>query len=412
MPMHHQQAAVRRCEAERSSRSRSHLAALLGRILPQPEHGRLVIDTPNGDRVVFDGRLPGVHAQLRAHSWTFLRRVVARGDIGFAESYIAGELSSPNLHAFMTFALQNTDTRMPTHWLHASRLLLRLRHALNRNTKRGSRRNIAAHYDLGNDFYAQWLDSSMSYSSALFSAADETLEEAQQAKLKRVFELLELSVDDQVLEIGCGWGGLAEQLIDRYRCHLTGVTLSRQQLEFARERLRARNLSQHGDLRLQDYRDVSGTFDRIVSIEMVEAVGAAYWSTYFKQLRNNLRPGGIAVLQAITIDDARYESYRRTPDFIQRYIFPGGMLPTTTIIEREIAAAGLQLVKTEFFGESYARTLAEWQRRFQRAWPIIERLGFDAEFKRTWEYYLSYCQVGFESGTVNVGFYKLARPVH
>jgi cyclopropane-fatty-acyl-phospholipid synthase len=408
MSTQHQQAAGRHYNAAGSHRSR--LAALLGRILPRPKYGRLAIDTPTGERVVIEGRLPGAHAQLKAHSWKFLRRVVARGDIGFAESYIAGDLSSPNLHALMTFAVQNADTMEPTRWVRASRILLRLRHALNRNTKRGSRRNIAAHYDLGNDFYAKWLDSSMSYSSALFSAAGQTLEEAQDTKLKRVFELMDLSGGEQVLEIGCGWGGLAEQLIDRYRCNLTGVTLSLQQLEFARERLRTRKLSQYGDLRLQDYRDISGTFDRIVSIEMVEAVGAAFWPTYFKQLRDNLRPGGIAVLQAITIDEARYESYRRTPDFIQRYIFPGGMLPTTTTMEREIAAAGLQLVKTEFFGESYARTLVEWQRRFQRAWPIIERLGFDAAFKRTWEYYLSYCQVGFEAGTVNVGFYKLARP--
>jgi cyclopropane-fatty-acyl-phospholipid synthase len=178
-------------------------------------------------------------------------------------------------------------------------------------------------------------------------------------------------------------------------------------LEFARKRLRDLDLLRYSDLRLQDYRDVRGPYDRIVSIEMLEAVGEAYWSTYFEKLRVNLRPGGIAVLQVITINEDRFENYRRRPDFIQKYIFPGGMLPTTKIIEREIAGAGLRLVTSELFGESYARTLGEWQRRFQRAWPAIEALGFDDRFKRTWEYYLAYCEAGFEAGAVNVGLYKI-----
>ena len=332
------------------------------------------------------------------------------GDLGFAESYIAGEWSSPNLAALMTFMLLNADSAESARRLRAPRILGRLRHALNRNSKRGSRRNIAAHYDLGNEFYAQWLDPSMSYSSGLFSADGQTLEDAQEAKLARVCDLLEVSGGERVLEIGCGWGGLADRLIGRYRCNVTGVTLSVQQLEFARERLRARGLSQYGDLRLQDYRDVRENYDRIVSIEMLEAVGAAYWPTYFSQLRDNLRPGGIAVLQAITIDEQRFSAYRNRPDFIQRYIFPGGMLPTRSIIEQQAAAAGLQLVSAELFGASYARTLSLWERRFQQAWPAIERLGFDRKFKRTWEYYLSYCQVGFEAMTLNVGLYKFRNP--
>jgi cyclopropane-fatty-acyl-phospholipid synthase len=212
-----------------------------------------------------------------------------------------------------------------------------------------------------------------------------------------------------VLEIGCGWGGLAERIVERFRCHLTGLTLSQRQLVFACRRLRERGLLNKSDLRLQDYRDVSETYDRIVSIEMLEAVGEAYWPTYFTKLRAALRSGGMAVIQVITIDEARFETYRRRPDFIQHYIFPGGMLPTVAIVEREIAAAGLQLVSSEFFGPSYARTLAEWQRRFQRRWPAIAALGFDERFKRTWEYYLSYCQAGFEAGTVSVGLYKIAQ---
>jgi len=220
---------------------------------------------------------------------------------------------------------------------------------------------------------------------------------------------LEMSGGERVLEIGCGWGSLAERIIKRFGCNLTGLTLSARQLEVARARLRKLDLLEHSDLRLQDYRDVRGMYDRIVSIEMLEAVGTAYWSTYFEQLRANLRPGGIAVLQVITIDEKRFGDYQRRPDFIQKYIFPGGMLPTTEIIAHEIAAAGLQLVTREFFGDSYARTLQEWLRRFQQAWPAIKAMGFDNRFKRSWEYYLAYCQAGFEAEIINVAFYKIKR---
>ncbi len=381
--------------------------ALLRRVARGLQSGRLVIDTPAGERFVLDGALPGPQARLTVHRWRCLWRLLLGRDIGFAESYIAGDWSSPTLVALLDLASRNCGIEAPTRWLRAPPLLLKLRHALNRNTRRGSRRNIAAHYDLGNAFYARWLDAGMSYSAALFTSPGQSLEQAQDAKLDRVFDLLEMSGGEQVLEIGCGWGGLAERIVARYGCTLTALTLSARQLEFARARLRERGLQGRADLRLQDYRDVDGSFDRIVSIEMLEAVGAAYWSTYFEKLRASLRPRGIAVMQVITIDEERFESYRRQPDFIQKYIFPGGMLPTTKIIEREIAAAGLRLDSKEFFGASYARTLAEWQRRFQCAWPAIESLGFDDRFKRIWEYYLAYCQAGFEAGIVNVGLYKL-----
>ena len=233
------------------------------------------------------------------------------------QSCMAGEWSSPNLGGLLMLALRNSAFAEPLQ-RGPPRLLLRLRHALNRNTRRGSRRNIAAHYDLGNEFYAHWLDAGMSYSAALFSSAGQTLEEAQNAKLDRVLDLLEMSGGEQVLEIGCGWGSLADRLIGRYGCTLTGLTISAKQLEFARRRLRDLDLLRYSDLRLQDYRDVRGPYDRIVSIEMLEAVGEAYWSTYFEILRVNLRPGGIAVLQVITINEDRFENYRRRPDFIQK----------------------------------------------------------------------------------------------
>ncbi len=404
MSIQRQQADTRKFDSEQFPRSRSLTIALLHRIFSGLECGHLVIDTPAGERLVINGNQPGTQGRLEIRSWRFLWRLVAGWDIGFAESYMAGEWISPNLGGLLMLALRNSAFAEP---LRPPRFLLRLRHALNRNTRRGSRRNIAAHYDLGNEFYAHWLDAGMSYSAALFSSAGQTLEEAQNAKLDRVLDLLEVSGGEQVLEIGCGWGSLADRVIGRYGCALTSLTISAKQLEFARKRLRDLDLLRYSDLRLQDYRDVRGPYDRIVSIEMLEAVGEAYWSTYFEKLRVNLRPGGIAVLQVITINEDRFENYRRRPDFIQKYIFPGGMLPTTKIIECEIAAAGLRLVTSEFFGDSYARTLGEWQRRFQRAWPAIEALGFDDRFKRTWEYYLAYCEAGFEAGAVNVGLYKI-----
>jgi cyclopropane-fatty-acyl-phospholipid synthase len=290
------------------------------------------------------------------------------------------------------------------------RLRNRLMHRMNANTKRGSRRNVTHHYDLGNGFYQRWLDAGMSYSSALFSRSDQTLEDAQAAKQARTIALLQLRGGERVLELGCGWGGLAERLVRAAGCHVTGVTLSPAQLEYAAARLRAPELRSRTDVRLQDYRDVTGCYDRIVSIEMMEAVGEAYWPAYFRTLRDRLRPGGRAVLQAITIAEDRFEDYRRRPDFIQRYIFPGGMLPTISEIRRQAAQAGLKLRSVETFGASYARTLAEWRHRFLAAWPEIQSRGFDQRFQRMWNYYLAYCEGGFRAGAIDVGLYVMDRP--
>jgi cyclopropane-fatty-acyl-phospholipid synthase len=281
----------------------------------------------------------------------------------------------------------------------------RLQHRLRENTKRGSRRNIAAHYDLGNAFYQQWLDRGMNYSSAIYRDGD-TLEDAQAAKVGRIAELLDLRGNERVLEVGCGWGAVAERLLQERAAQYVGLTLSREQLAFARERLADKG--ERADVRLQDYRDVTGTFDRIASIEMFEAVGERYWPVYFDKIRALLAEGGAAVLQIITIDEKRFDTYRKTPDFIQRYIFPGGVLPTAAIIEREIRRAGLRLVHNEAFGQSYALTLREWRNRFLRSWPKIETLGFDQQFRRMWEYYLAYCEVGFRFGSIDVRLIKLA----
>ncbi len=384
--------------------SRSFAEAVLRWMLRGLQCGQLIVETPSGERLAFGGGYPGIQARLTVHRWRFLWRLIMGSDVGFAEAYIAGDWSSPDLNAVLKLACDNEASMASHAALHFPRVLLKVRHWMNRNTRRGSRRNISAHYDLGNEFYSKWLDSGMSYSAALFSSAQETLENAQDAKLDRVIDLMEISGGERVLEIGCGWGGLAERILERTNCTLTGLTLSSEQLEFARQRLAGRGLLSRCDLRLEDYRDVEGTFDRIVSVEMLEAVGERFWPAYFATLRSRLRPSGTAVLQVITINNARFDLYRSNPDFIQKHIFPGGMLPTKQIIERQAAQAGLQLVSTEFFGESYARTLEEWQRRFQKYWPQIKQIGFDERFKRTWNYYLSYCQAGFETGALDVGF--------
>jgi cyclopropane-fatty-acyl-phospholipid synthase len=378
--------------------------------------GRLTIVTPSGDRIETAAQGPGPEATLNLHNWRLVRRLLADGQIGFAESYIDGDWTSPDLAALIElFALNQDALNRTLMGTRLARLLVRLQHRKHANTRRGSRRNIEAHYDLGNDFYAAWLDRGMSYSSAYYkpdAASGEipSLEEAQRAKQDLVIDRLALAGGERVLEIGCGWGGLAERLILETGCHVTGLTLSPAQLEHARTRLEDAGLSGQHDLRLQDYRDVEGRYDRIVSIEMLEAVGAEYWQVYFTRLRQRLASSGRAVLQVITIAERYYESYRRDPDFIQRHIFPGGMLPSVNVLRAQIEEAGLTLRSMQHFGGSYAATLAEWQRRFQLAWPRLRGMGFDDGFKRKWEYYLAYCEAGFRAGSIDVGLYELTHP--
>ncbi len=373
------------------------------------EYGQLIVKTPAGRTQVLGHLGFGPNAILHIHDWKFLWRLLTSWDVGLAESYMAGEWSSPDLPALLNLLCRNARMSASSHTMGLMRSLPRLGHALNRNTRRGSRRNIAAHYDLGNAFYAQWLDGSLSYSSALYRNGGQTLENAQQEKLNRILELLDLSGKERVLEIGCGWGGLAEQILDRYGCDLTALTLSSEQRDYTQVRLRRHIEQKNCDLRLQEYRDADGAYDRVVSIEMLEAVGESYWPVYFEKLRERLTPEGIAVLQVITIGEEHFETYRKYPDFIQKYIFPGGMLPTVEIVKQQIERSGMKLISSELFGNSYARTLIDWRNRFQSAWTNIEALGFDSRFKRMWEYYLAYCQAGFEADVLNVGLYKIYR---
>jgi cyclopropane-fatty-acyl-phospholipid synthase len=379
------------------------------KFLPHFHCGRLKIVLPSQEFIERQGDKPGPQAILKVHRWRALWRMALDGEHGFADGYLAGDWSTPDLKSLLEFCLRNEETVMkPASGSWLTRFRNRLFHRSCENTKRGSRRNIAAHYDLGNEFYREWLDRDMNYSSAMY-AGGETLEAAQKNKLDRAVELLDLKGGEKVLEIGCGWGALAERVVRR-GCNIVGLTLSKEQLAYATARLAHGVGNGNADLRLQDYRDVAGRYDRIASIEMLEAVGEKYWKTYFAKLKECLREGGSAVLQVITIDESRYDNYRSHPDFIQRYIFPGGMLPTPSIVAREAKNAGLKLVHQESFGESYAKTLREWQNRFLHAWPKIEMLGFDQRFRRMWEFYLTYCEIGFAFGAVDVKFFKLVRP--
>ena len=381
--------------------------ALARALTPDQMIGRLVLTLPSGRREVF-GR-SGEDASLVLRSFQPFWRGLTRGELGITECYFDGTLDSADLGALLRFCIKNMSAITSVGGkMMKPRLIDRIWHRARTNTRSGSRRNIAAHYDLGNSFYERWLDPSMTYSSALFTSASQSLEAAQTAKNAAVLTALDIQPGDRVLEIGCGWGGFAQAACER-GAHVTGLTLSREQLRWAQDRLRKAGLSDRATIKFQDYRDVEGSYDKIASIEMIEAVGEAHWPAYFQNLHDRLKPGGTAVVQAITIDEQLFDTYRREPDFIQRYIFPGGMLPTVALMKSHAKAVGLDFDTITQFGHSYARTLALWREAFENAWPDIASSEFDARFARMWRYYLTYCEVGFENGAINVGHYRFNR---
>ena len=382
------------------------LAAWLGGV----RAGRLSVEFPSGKRRTFEGAAPGPHALVRIHDLRLVARMAFGGDIGIAESYMAGEWDSPDLMAVLAFGSVNASAvagALGRSWPAA--VLSRVRHARRTNTRTGSRRNIAAHYDLGNAFFGRWLDETMTYSSALFADPDEPFVEAQRRKYRRLAEVLHLRPGDRVLELGCGWGGFAELAAAEYRCEVVALTVSAEQAAYARERMRRAGLADRVEIRFQDYRDVVGTFDKMASIEMFEAVGEEHWPQFFRAVDRCLAPGGRAAVQVITIADEAFNAYRRNPDFIQRYIFPGGMLPSPSAFQRAAADAGMTVVDDLGFGPSYAETLRRWNRAFTAAWPQIEPLGFDERFFRMWRYYLFYCEAGFEMGHIDVHQFAMER---
>jgi len=372
--------------------------------------GRLTVTGPNGFRDEF-GTAEGTAAHIEFRDWAICGEIMAGGDNAFAEGYMQQRWDSPDLVALLTVAARNQHALEQTFYGSRLRqLAFRMLHALRSNTKRGARRNIEAHYDLGNDFYQLWLDPTMTYSSALFGGNEQaSLADAQRDKYRRILRELALRPGQHVLEIGCGWGGFAETALREQSVCLTGLSLSPAQTAFANARLERAGVADRAKLVLRDYRDEHGTYDAVASIEMFEAVGERYWPTYFSTLHRVLRPGGRAVVQAISIAEDRFERYRTTSDFIQQYIFPGGMLATRTRIEEEAARAGLQLEARHDFGGDYARTLKLWLKRFDQQEASVRGLRFDTRFIRMWRFYLAYCAAGFIARTTDVGQYTFAR---
>lgn len=375
------------------------------------QQGSLIVKLPDGSAFSFVAPSPGPAAEIHVRNWRIARRALLGGSIGVAESYMDGDWSSPNVTAFLSLFLVNEqlylDVATPNWFFNT---LQKLHHWYNQNTLRGSQRNIASHYDLGNAFYTRWLDPTMTYSSALFENRSTSLADAQTAKYRSLAKNLHLADGQKVLEIGCGWGGFAEYAARNTGCHVTALTISREQFDFASERIFRAGLNDKVEIKFQDYRDEAGSYDAVASIEMFEAVGEKYWPTYFSKVHDCLKAGGMAGLQIITIADEGYEYYRTHPDFIQRYIFPGGMLPSPSILSKLRKDASLHSVSERIFPRDYARTLAEWRDRFHAAWHDIRPLGFDERFKRMWEFYLHYCEAGFLSGTIDVRQIFYQRP--
>lgn len=372
--------------------------------------GSIAITLPNGRTLRVAGSADGPEGEIVLHRWRALRRFIAGGTVGFGESYVDGDWDSPDLPALVEFAARNLPRRPGLYrLLSPARVGDRLRHLRNPNTRRGAARNISAHYDLGNEFYALWLDPTMTYSAAVFSGGANDLESAQREKNRRLLDLLDARPGETVLEIGCGWGGFAIQAARERALRVTAVTISRAQHDEALRRVAAAGLTGQVDVRLCDYRDITGQYDHAVSIEMIEAVGERYWPDYFAQVAGRLRPGGRFALQSIVIEDDRFDAYRRSADFIQKHIFPGGALPCPQRLRAHAAEAGFHWRGEAGFGHDYARTLAHWRDRFDAAADRLGSFGFDERFRRCWRFYLAYCEGGFRAGNIDALQIVLAR---
>ncbi len=372
--------------------------------------GILDVTLPDGRQIRFGGTEPGPVARMDIRDFRFAQRLIRGGDIGIAESFLRGEWDTPDLTEFLYLFCVNHDlikTMLDSNPL--MRMAQMMGHWLRRNTKTRARKNILAHYDIGNTFYDKWLDESMTYSSALFEEPDTDLVTAQETKYRRLAEAIQLGQGQRVLEIGCGWGGFAEFAAKHFDARVVALTISEQQLDYARRRMFENGLNEKVEIRYQDYRDERGQYDRIASIEMIEAVGEQYWPAYFAQLRDRLLPGGMAGIQAITIQDNIFSTYRREVDFIQKYVFPGGMLPSPAVMREMGDRFGIPVIGERIFGKDYAKTLAIWRTNFRKAWPALTKQGFDERFRRLWEYYLSYCEAGFLSGNIDVRQVVFAR---
>ena len=365
--------------------------------------GRLDFALPDGRIFRAEGKNAGPIAQVDIHNPEVFARLIREGDLGFSDAYLEHWWSTPDLQAFMDWVhADNDDLYDGFPGMGLVRFYEKLRFWLQSNSKRQARKNISHHYDLGNDFYGLWLDETMTYSSALFTTGQESLEAAQIAKYASMVDQMGVKEGEHVLEIGCGWGGFAEYAAKERGLKVTGLTISKEQLEYSKKRIENKGLQDKVNIKLQDYRDEKGRYDGIASIEMFEAVGQKYWPVYFETIKNCLHPGRQATLQIITVQDARWEVYQRGVDFIQKYIFPGGMLPSPNALKAEVQNAGLSVVKSKEFGLSYSQTLRRWHDVFNAKWDQAAALGFDDRFRRMWNFYLTSCAATFESGNCDV----------
>ena len=381
----------------------NHKLRLVQSILGKMEYGTIQAELHDGNRIEIEGCNSGFIGEIRVHNPKFFRRLLSDGNVGFGEMYMDGWWSTPNLENLLDIILLNNDILVngfPGSGLF--RIKQKFMHLLNANSRKGSSRNIAYHYDLGNEFYRLWLDDTLTYSSALFKHEEETLSQAQNNKYAAICDRLELHQDDQVLEIGCGWGGFAEFAAKERGIKVTGLTISKEQQEHAEKRVFEAGLAERVSIHLRDYRDEKGTYDGIASIEMIEAVGERYWPVYFKTLYDRLRPGGVAAIQAITISDNLYPNYRKGVDFMQKHIFPGGMLPSRDVMVKQGQSANLNPVYVHNFGGCYSKTLRLWRSRFNKRWNEISKLGFDKRFKRMWNYYLAASAASFRANSIDV----------
>ena len=373
--------------------------------------GRLDFALPDGRIFRAEGKNAGPVAQVDIHNPEVFARLIREGDLGFSDAYLEHWWSTPDLQAFMDWVhADNDDLYDGFPGMGLVRFYEKLRFWLQSNSKRQARKNISHHYDLGNDFYGLWLDETMTYSSALFTTGQESLEAAQIAKYASMVDQMGVKEGDHVLEIGCGWGGFAEYAAKERGLKVTGLTISKEQLEYSKKRIESKGLQDKVNIKLQDYRDEKGRYDGIASIEMFEAVGQKYWPVYFETIKNCLHPGRQATLQIITVQDARWEVYQRGVDFIQKYIFPGGMLPSPNALKAEVQNAGLAVVKSKEFGLSYSQTLRRWHDVFNAKWDQAAALGFDERFRRMWNFYLTSCAATFESGNCDVTQITIANP--
>ena len=370
--------------------------------LSKLEKGNLAVTYPSKEKKNFNGKKEGYNADIKFNNYKLFSKLIRKGATGFAESYMDGDFETNNLSKLLLFGHDNESYYIQNNKNIIINYFIKLKHYLNENTKANSKKNIKYHYDLGNTFYEKWLDQSMTYSSAIFLEKSNDLFNAQIYKYDQIVKPMNLNENSSLLEIGCGWGGFSTYVAKKYQSKVKAITISREQFEFASKKISSEGLNEKISIEMRDYREINDKYNNIASIEMFEAVGKKYWGTFLDKVKNTLLPNGVASLQIITINDNKAERYQKNPDFIQQYIFPGGVLPSKKqlqIISNEI---GLSFDEIQNYKNSYARTLQIWNKKFQYAWPQIASQGFSLRFKKMWEYYLSYCEVGFLTGSTDV----------